>query len=967
MPFPFATFTTLLENLERVELRDPPLLPAPKAEALKAETERWFRSHRHTIDGLDVRGATALLSSMLPEQRTDRVYGIQAISLCRILCRSLGLRSDRTGDLQAYTQPDRGDLGACLQRVLKAGGPPARPPVTLEEVDDMLEAFAGRCRFSDRSITVSFPPGSSEARDKFLGDVFKRVTPVDGKWLVRLILKDYSPIRIHEFAVLRQFHFLLPDLLRFQSSFKSAISLLKEQPLLRQLPERPDPRSERLHRQMAASAIRPVIGVKVGRPTFLKARSIDGCMQLLGSQKWVVERKYDGEYCEIHIEQSKSTRPLECIQIFSKSGKDSTVDRKGLHQTLVDCLRLGRADCKIKTQAILLGELVVYSAKTRSVLGFDKIRKHVSRSGVFLGNEQDSQAHTHEHLAIVFFDLLLLDDEIVMTKSVEERRQWLREVYRKIPGRAVSAEWKIVDFAEPKRAQRVLMEQFAASNVQRCEGLILKPCGVPYFSLDLGSSEICRCYIKLKKDYIESMGDEADFAVVGASYNAQQALRSGIRGVKWTDFHLGCMMNAAEVQRFDAKPVFKIVGTIQQEACIPKPILQTLNTAGTHLAKPYDDTFDHFALQETNVKMNVLFSTPFVLEVLGSSFDKPPNSAFYMLRHPRATKLHQDRSWKECVSFQALQERAQAARATPVTAEGERDETRVWIKRLEGKLKRRLDREGILTPASRRSTPSTARAVSGKGLEGPTLVQQCSTGSKRPSSGDGETPCPRAKKLRPSSSDCPSAIVSSSKTCQAGQRPCNAPLSDITNQALGRDAPATRTVASMSKARSKHRRAIPSPTATSTACEGTRCPFDASTVLLAPCIAHAHSITQDLLPSHHASLTTDLAHWDRDGFAHPALTETVSESQACGGLRKVVLVEGKRRGAVEDVIEGVLALNEGRMRERVEVWDWRVLEECGGHDRSAEVLKRYFVGATVWNRAEERGMFVSRLPGLSHT
>ncbi|KAK0940289.1 hypothetical protein LTR29_008188 [Friedmanniomyces endolithicus] len=966
MPFPLATLTSLLESLERVELRNPPLLPAPKAEALKAETERWFRSHRHTIDGLDVRSATAMLSSLLPERRVDRVYGLQAISLCRILCRTLGLRSDRTGDLQAYTQSHRGDLGACLERVLKAGGPPARPPVTLEEVDDMLETLAGRCRFSDRSITVSFPSSSSEGRDKLLGDVFKRVTPVEGKWLVRLILKDFSPLRVHEFAVLRQFHFLLPDLLRFQSNFKSAISLLKEQPLLRQLPERPDPRSERLHRQMAASAIRPLIGVKVGRPSFLKARSIDGCMQLLGLQKWVVERKYDGEYCEIHIDLSKSIRPIECIQILSKSGKDSTADRNGLHQTLVDCLRLGRADCKIKTQAILLGELVVYSDKTKSVLGFDKIRKHVSRSGVFLGNEQDSQAHTHEHLAIVFFDLLLLDDEVVMTKSVEDRRQWLREVYRKISGRAMSAEWKIVDFAEARRARQVLIEQFAASNVQRCEGLILKPCGVPYFSLDLGSSEICRCYIKLKKDYIEGMGDEADFAVVGGSYNAQQALRSGIRGVEWTDFHLGCIINAAEVQRFDAKPVFKIVGTIQQEACIPEPILRTLNTAGTHLARPYDKTFEHFTLQETNFKMDVLFSTPFVLEVLGSGFDKPPNSTFYMLRHPRATKLHQDRSWKECVSFQALQEQAQAARAAPVTAEEELNETRVWIKRLESKLKRRLDREGTVTPASRRSTPSTARTVNSKGLDGSTLVQQCSSGSKRKSPGDGETPCPEAKKPRSSSSDGLSAVAISNKTRQTSQRLCNAPLSDITNQVLGRDISMTAMAASMSKATSKQRREAPKPVVPNTACQGTRCPFSASTVLLAPCIANDPYITQDLLPSHHAFIITDLAYWDRDSFAHPALTDTISESQACEGLRKIVLVESTRREAAECVIEGISALNQGRMRERIEVWDWRVLDECGGHDKSAEILKRYFVGATEWNQAEERAMFVSKIPGLGY-
>ncbi|TKA59780.1 hypothetical protein B0A55_11689, partial [Friedmanniomyces simplex] len=177
MPFPFSTFTSLLESLEKVEHRDPPLLPAPKADALKAETERWFRSHRHAINGLDVRAATALLSSMLPERRTDRVYGMQATSLCRILCRTLGLSASRAGDLQAYKQPNRGDLGKCLERVLKSGGPPAKPAVTLEEVDGMLEALAGQCRFSDRSIPVRFPPSSSEGRDKFLGDVFKRATP----------------------------------------------------------------------------------------------------------------------------------------------------------------------------------------------------------------------------------------------------------------------------------------------------------------------------------------------------------------------------------------------------------------------------------------------------------------------------------------------------------------------------------------------------------------------------------------------------------------------------------------------------------------------------------------------------------------------------------------------------------------------------------------------------------------------
>ena len=52
-----------------------------------------------------------------------------------------------------------------------------------------------------------------------------------------------------------------------------------------------------------------------------------------------VERKYDGEYCQIHIDLNKAR---DYIQIFSKSGKNSTNDRRGLHHVLRDCLGLNK-------------------------------------------------------------------------------------------------------------------------------------------------------------------------------------------------------------------------------------------------------------------------------------------------------------------------------------------------------------------------------------------------------------------------------------------------------------------------------------------------------------------------------------------------------------------------------------------------------------------------------------------------
>jgi DNA ligase 4 len=46
--------------------------------------------------------------------------------------------------------------------------------------------------------------------------------------MVRILLKDYSPVRILETAVMHQFHFLLFNLLNFQNSFEAAVKLLDE-------------------------------------------------------------------------------------------------------------------------------------------------------------------------------------------------------------------------------------------------------------------------------------------------------------------------------------------------------------------------------------------------------------------------------------------------------------------------------------------------------------------------------------------------------------------------------------------------------------------------------------------------------------------------------------------------------------------------------------------------------------------
>lgn len=117
---------------------------------------------------------------------------------------------------------------------------------------------------------------------------------------------------------------------------------------------------------------KPQLGIKIGRQPWIKGRSIKHCLDM-GHGRMSVEEKIDGEYCQIHIDPNKGDR---CIQIFSKSGKDSTEDRVALHgsvlndtgpaqanitlRTIIESLKIGQPDARVTKGCILEGELVVY-------------------------------------------------------------------------------------------------------------------------------------------------------------------------------------------------------------------------------------------------------------------------------------------------------------------------------------------------------------------------------------------------------------------------------------------------------------------------------------------------------------------------------------------------------------------------------------------------------------------------------
>ncbi|KAH8652404.1 hypothetical protein BX600DRAFT_472501 [Xylariales sp. PMI_506] len=659
MPFPFRYICDLLQDLDdEVQSRKKTTLTS------KSIVEKWFRHHRQRLDASTV-DKCAVLSTLLPESRTDRVYGIQVTRLESIVNSALALGYSRAKELRRYHIPGLAvDLGDCVESILKSTPNPTRPTeVTVEEIDETLHNVAAACRFSSTSIRGSRVESFPASTNQELGHFYQRLSARDAKWFTRLVLKNYEPVVLQENTILRNYHALLPQILKVRGDLLGATQFLQNAHL------------ESYNFVDIAAALKPTLGIKVGRQTWLKGRSIKHCMDMGGQRQISCEQKLDGEYCQIHIDLRKAFNP---IQIFSKSGKDSTQDRKGLHQAIRESLQLGTKQCPIKVGCILEGELVVYSSKDQKILPFHKIRKHVSRSGSFLGTARDSQPHEYEHLMIVYFDVIMIDDESLLGTKNFERFQRLENLVTCRKGHAELVKRQLIPLAERNAASK-LREAFASCITTRKEGLVLKP-NDPYFDFSRKQLPYSSCYIKLKKEYVQGWGDVGDFAVVGASYDAAKAKSYKLPNLQWTHFYIGCLENRCHVEAQSAKPHFIVTNIVQVSGAQLKTIVRHCNPVAIPYGENESIRLDLSRLGITPLPTFV-FPEPIVFDMRCFSFDKPANSRTWSMRFPMVSKIHHDRSYLDSITFGGLQEAAASATEVPDLEDSQ--EMRQWISALE--------------------------------------------------------------------------------------------------------------------------------------------------------------------------------------------------------------------------------------------------------------------------------------------
>lgn len=666
---------------------------------------------------------------VFPELDYYRKYHLQEAKLAQAVAQALSLSHSRL-----VTWKEAGSTG-CLGREIrkalehKSSNLDEASRLSVDEVNDLLDELASLSPNSDASIHTKYPRDIRRSRHEILSVLFRRLNPTDAGVLAQIILKDLIPL-------------LYPvKLTGYGSELRAYNTKSVKHLLVQDAMDVWDPsgRLRRLHRTHAnlryateafernEEEFKPHVGVMIPIIHSIKLQGVKNAFNTFAarsSRVWV-ETKYDGERAQIHVQiMSDGTSH---ITIYSKSGRNSTLDRIAVHWIVRQALGLpdpengyeGRPDCRVTKSVILDAEMVAWD--TDHVDEFWRIRSLVERTarGVrrrarpakaktlhqdlhdgysqsSLMSDCDEDTCEEAHLSLVFFDIMVLNDESLLGRPYAHRRALLESVVQPISNYCMFSERYPVDIPrtsqsqqdsdteddEPsdkvssppsthaQRARTQLYRIFAQHLVQRREGVVIKAEESFY-------NDYCRQWGKLKRDYIPGYGDTLDLALIGAAWDKERARTLGVSPSAYTTFYIGALTNAEDRKKNPSiKPNYHVyfVSSYGLSRRQLEDMTSRINARSTvlfsdlRMTNPKNTPIGHPELEYTLrlydglAKPHIVFCEPMLAEVYGAGFDVSRGSKHYELRFPRISKIHniEDRPHTACSTIQELNDLAYA-------------------------------------------------------------------------------------------------------------------------------------------------------------------------------------------------------------------------------------------------------------------------------------------------------------------
>ncbi|RYO94343.1 hypothetical protein DL763_004059 [Monosporascus cannonballus] len=253
--------------------------------------------------------------------------------------------------------------------------------------------------------------------------------------------------------------------------------------------------------------LRPGVPLKpmLAKPT----KAITEVLDRFENQTFTCEYKYDGERAQIHyVAKDRSDDYIDALpgatkeaakgvaSIFSRNSED-------LSKKYPDILEKLHTWVKEGTKSFVLDcETVAWDIVEKKVLPFQQLMTR---------KRKDVKSEDIKVKVCVFaFDLLFLNGEAVVEKSLRERRELLHGAFTPVEGEFAFATH--MNGQELDEIQTFLDESVKAS----CEGLMVKMLDGSESGYE--PSKRSRNWLKIKKDYLSGVGDSLDLVVLGAYY-----------------------------------------------------------------------------------------------------------------------------------------------------------------------------------------------------------------------------------------------------------------------------------------------------------------------------------------------------------------------------------------------------------------------------------------------------------------
>ncbi|XP_050947729.1 DNA ligase 1 isoform X2 [Cucumis melo] len=225
------------------------------------------------------------------------------------------------------------------------------------------------------------------------------------------------------------------------------------------------------------------IGPMLAKPT----KGVSEILNKFQGLEFTCEYKYDGERAQIHYMEDGS------VEIYSRNAERNT----GKFPDVV--LTVSRIKKPSVRSFILDCELVAYDRGKQKILPFQilstRARKNVAVSDIKV------------EVCVFAFDLLYLDGQPLIQRELNARRELLYDSFIEESGYFQFATAIITNDLEE-------IQKFLDASVdQSCEGLIIKTLNR---DATYEPSKRSHNWLKLKKDYIDSIGDSLDLVPIAA-------------------------------------------------------------------------------------------------------------------------------------------------------------------------------------------------------------------------------------------------------------------------------------------------------------------------------------------------------------------------------------------------------------------------------------------------------------------